>query len=172
MDERDAMAGPAVGIVRNPFRYGEDDNPAPIIERKGRFIEFACDPQSGLSQVVAARGVEIIRVDKTTYDILDTESMRELDAIVDLGDCDMWGALPCLPWSTWQYVNMAKHGEKYRDKLGGERDIETNGRRVHPQGRENHRRRRESSIRMAALLHWMDINADVGIRHCERHVGG
>ena len=24
---------------------------------------------------------------------------------------------------TWQYVNMAKHGEKYRDKLGGEREI-------------------------------------------------
>ena len=111
------------GIVRNPFRYGEDGYPVPVIERRGKFIEFACDPQSRLSQVVAARGVEIIRVDKTTYDILDPESMRELDAIVDQGDCDMWGALPCLPWSTWQYVNMAKHGEAYRDKLGGEREI-------------------------------------------------
>ena len=53
MEERHAMAGPAVGIVRNPFRYGEDDNPAPITERKGKFVEFACDPQSRLSQVVA-----------------------------------------------------------------------------------------------------------------------
>ena len=34
MDERDAMAGPAVGIVRNPFRYGEDGYPAPIIGRR------------------------------------------------------------------------------------------------------------------------------------------
>ena len=33
MEERDAMAGPAVGIVRNPFRYGED-----ITERKGKFV--------------------------------------------------------------------------------------------------------------------------------------
>ena len=62
-------------------------------------------------------------MDKTTYDILDPESIRELDAIMDRGDCDTWGALPCLPWSTWQYVNMAKHGEAYRNKLGGEREI-------------------------------------------------
>ena len=132
MDERDAMAGPAVGIVRNPFRYGEDGYSPPVTERRGKFIKFACDPQSRLSQVVVARGVEIIRVDKTTYDILDPESMRELDAIVNReeldaivnqGDCDMWGALPCFPWSTWQYVNMAKHGEAYRNKLGGEREI-------------------------------------------------
>ena len=66
MDERDAMAGPAVGIVRNPFRYGEDGYPTPVTERRGKFIEFACDPQSRLSQVVAARGVGIVRVDKTT----------------------------------------------------------------------------------------------------------
>ena len=42
---------------------------------------------------------------------------------MDQGDSDMCGALPCLPWSTWQYVNLAKHGDAYRDKLGGERDV-------------------------------------------------
>ena len=47
------MAGPAFGVVRYPFD-GRGNRP------KGRrkFIEFACDPQSRLSDAVAAWGVE------------------------------------------------------------------------------------------------------------------
>ena len=85
MNQRDAGAGPAVGIVRNPFRYGDEETARDPRKYRGKFIEFACDPQSKLSQAVAAHGIEIFRVDKTTYDILDPESMRELDMLMDEG---------------------------------------------------------------------------------------
>ena len=74
MNERDVMAGPAAGVVRNLFRYGDEEAPKTIGRYKGKFIEFACDTQSKLSQAVAAHGIEVIRVDKTTYDILDPGS--------------------------------------------------------------------------------------------------
>ena len=36
---------------------------------------------------------------------------------------DMWGSLPCTPWTTWQFVNLAKLGNEFREKLGAEREI-------------------------------------------------
>ena len=75
----DMIAGPAVGIVRNPFFYGEVEDERPAKYCAGIFIEFACDTNSKLAEAVAACGVEVIRVDRVEYDILDPESMRKLD---------------------------------------------------------------------------------------------
>ena len=60
---------------------------------------------------------------RRTYDILDEGSMNQLAVIIADGDCDMWGALPGLPWSTWQYVNLARYGEEFKNRLGAERII-------------------------------------------------
>ena len=120
---KDMIAGPAVGIVRNPFFYGDIEDERPAKRCAGTFIEFGCDPNSKLAEAVAACGVEVIRVDRVEYDILDPESMRKLDGKMIENPGDMWGSLPCTPWTTWQFVNMAKLGEEFREKLGAEREI-------------------------------------------------
>ena len=120
---KDMIAGPAVGIVRSPFFYGEVEDERPAKYCAGIFIEFACDPNSKLAEAVAACGVEVSRVDRVEYDILDPESMRKLDGKMIENPGDMWGSLPCTPWTTWQLVNMAKLGEEFREKLGAEREV-------------------------------------------------
>ena len=120
---KDMIAGPAIGIVRNPFFYGDAEDERAAKRCAGTFIEFACDPHSKLADAVAACGVEVIRVDRTEYDILDHESMRKLDGKMIENPGDMWGSLPCTPWTTWQFVNLAKLGNEFREKLGAEREI-------------------------------------------------
>ena len=120
---KDMIAGPAVGIVRNPFFYGDTEGERAAKRCAGTFIEFACDPHSKLADAVAACGVEVIRVDRTEYDILDHESIRKLDGKMIENPGDMWGSLPCTPWTTWQFVNLAKLGNEFREKLGAEREI-------------------------------------------------
>ena len=42
--------------------------------------------------------------------------------MIDEHEPDIWGALPCTMWSTWQYINEAKGGEPFRNRLGGDRE--------------------------------------------------
>ena len=55
---KDMIAGPAVGIVRYPFFYGDVEDERAVKRCAGTFIEFACDPYSKLADAVAACGVE------------------------------------------------------------------------------------------------------------------
>ena len=112
MVERDMMAGPALGVVRYPLYYGaeSEDGRGNKPGCRNKFIEFACDPQSRFSDAVAAWGVETVRVHRKTYDILDEGSMNELSVIIADGDCDMWGALACLPWRLFCSRHFQKRG--------------------------------------------------------------
>ena len=55
---KDMIAGPAVGIVRNPFFYGDAEGERAAERCAGTFIEFACDPHSKLADAVAAKACE------------------------------------------------------------------------------------------------------------------
>ena len=85
-------------------------------------VEFACEPDSRLADTVESMGVKGVRVHKGSYDILSEEDMTELTKVIDEHEPDIWGALPCTMWSTWQYINEAKGGEPFRNRLGGDRE--------------------------------------------------
>ena len=44
--------------------------------------------------------------------------MTRLIEIVDQNfGCDLWGSIPCGPWSTWQYVNLSQYGPEFAVEL-------------------------------------------------------
>ena len=80
----------------------------PALIRRRLLIEFACEPDSKLSATMLEQGGDAIRVHKESFDILKNKDMTRLIEIVDQNPgCDLWGSIPCAPWSTWQYVNLS-----------------------------------------------------------------
>ena len=85
-------------------RAGEaaPSNPAgPALVKRRVLIEFACEPDSKLSATMLEQGGDAIRVHKESFDILKNKDMTRLIEIVDQNPgCDLWGSIPCGPWST------------------------------------------------------------------------
>ena len=40
-----------------------------------------------------------------------------------LPGCDLWGSLPCDPWSKWQSVNVVRYGKSFAKKLKKRQDL-------------------------------------------------
>ena len=102
-------------------RAGEaaPSNPAgPALVKRRVLIEFACEPDSKLSATMLEQGGDAIRVHKESFDILKNEDMTRLIEIVDQNPgCDLWGSIPCGPWSTWQYDNLSQYGPEFAVEL-------------------------------------------------------
>ena len=94
-------------------------NPAgPALVKRRVLIEFACEPDSKLSATMLEQGGDAIRVHKESFDILKNKDMTRLIEIVDQNPgCDLWGSMPCGPWSTWQYVNLSQYGPEFAVEL-------------------------------------------------------
>ena len=81
-------------------------------------VEFACEPDSKLSATMLEQGGDAIRVHKDLCDILKNKDMTRLIETVDQNPgCDLWGSIPCGPWSTWQYVNLSQYGPEFAVEL-------------------------------------------------------
>ena len=90
----------------------------PALIKRRLLIEFACEPDSKLSATMLEQGGDAIRVHKESFDILKNKDMTRLIEIVDQNPgCDLWGSIPCGPWSTWQYVNLSQYGPEFAVEL-------------------------------------------------------
>ena len=97
--------------------HPERDPAAPAPGRK-LLIEFACEPDSRLSAVMMECGGDAIRVHIGSFDITKAKDVSRLIGIIeDNPGCDLWGSIPCGPWSTWQYVNLSIHGAEFASHL-------------------------------------------------------
>ena len=90
------------GIIRVPASWDGGMKPGRTKQKPHCMMEFACEPDSRLADTVESMGVKSVRVHKGSYDILSEEDMAELAKVIDEHEPDIWGALPCTMWSTWQ----------------------------------------------------------------------
>ena len=64
-------------------------------------FEFCCSDESTLGKVHEERGITHFRLSETTSDLSDPEEIDSLKNLLSLfPGCNLWGSLPCGPWST------------------------------------------------------------------------
>ena len=91
-----------------------------LLPAYGVMIEFCCSPQSNLGKVSESVGVKHIRLTESNGKVSELEVQSQLLEVLDsdaMNGVDLWGSLPCNPWSRWQHVNCKKLGPAFRRKL-------------------------------------------------------
>ena len=84
-------------------------------------FEFCCDENSALGQVNAEYGVDHFRLTEANSDVSNPAQIKSLEKLVSLfPGSDLWGSIPCGPWSRWQGFNQSRLGT-FREKLRKQR---------------------------------------------------
>jgi hypothetical protein len=61
---------------------------------------------------------------KDITDLTNPEDVKSLKKLIEkFPGCDLWGSLPCDPWSKWQSVNVAQYGKAFAKKLKKRQDL-------------------------------------------------
>ena len=81
-------------------------------------FEFCCSEDSALGKANEERNIDHFRLTEKSSDMADDEEVRDLLKVMKLfPGADLWGSIPCGPWSRWQDVNLAKGGKGYAKRL-------------------------------------------------------
>ena len=92
-------------------------------KNKNVVIEFACSPTSALGVVGSAGGFSVHRLSLDVADLTTDKGLKYAKAIVsDFPGCSLHGSLPCTPWTLWNFMNVAKYGESFKQKLDKSRN--------------------------------------------------
>ena len=85
-------------------------------------FEFCCSADSNLGVVNQSRGINHFRLSAENTDMSDD---REVDSLIQLMSqfpgADLFGSIPCGPWSVWQRLNKKQYGKKFEKKLAKQR---------------------------------------------------
>ena len=87
-------------------------------------LEFCCSPESSLGNVNEQKRIKHFRLTKENSNmshLQEGESLRLMMA--QHPGADLRGSIPCDPWSTWQQVNVAKHGCPFIQRLRFKRKV-------------------------------------------------
>ena len=90
----------------------------------GTLIEFCCSPESNLGKVSELVGVKHIRLTKSNGNVAELKVQSQLLEVLDtdaMNGVDLWGSLPCNPWSSWQRLNLRRLGPEFRRRLMAKR---------------------------------------------------
>ena len=83
------------------------------------FLELCCAADSSFGRLAMERGRPVHRV---TRDFHTAKGLRDALAFIESHeDVDIWAALPCTPWTSWQHLNAHRHGTAFRRRLGYQR---------------------------------------------------
>ena len=100
----------SLNSLRREDRKGRSANP--------RLFEFCCDENSTLGQINEERGINHFRLTTKNSDMSSQwENDSLLKVIEQFPGCDLWGSIPCGPWSQWQNVNLHQYGKPFAKKL-------------------------------------------------------
>jgi hypothetical protein len=91
-----------------------------LLPAYGTMIEFCCSPQSNLGKVSESIGVKHIRLTKANGNVAELEVQSQLLEVLDsdaMNGVDLWGSIPCNPWSSWQRLNWKRLGPEFRRRL-------------------------------------------------------
>ena len=85
-------------------------------------FEFCCSSDSTLGLVNMTRGINHFRLSSDVCNMADDHEVDSLIKIIEqFPGADIFGAIPCGPWSNWQKVNSSRYGKKFRKKLNKQR---------------------------------------------------
>ena len=85
---------------------------------RNTLFEYACSPESNLSQFAKEIGVKAIRLSLDAIDLSDPQHVEQLHGQVsELKGTDIWISLPCTFHCQWQSLNLHKGGSEYKRRL-------------------------------------------------------
>ena len=92
-----------------------------------RILEFCCDADSEIGrQAELMNNVEVFRATQE-LDVLTKQGLeRCIEYVRAHKDVHLWGSIPCTPWSQIQNLNIAQHGESFKEYLARERSQSSN----------------------------------------------
>ena len=91
------------------------------LEKKAKgacFVEVCCASDSQLRRVAKSFDIEYLGLSLDFVDLSDPDAFAQVEAwAVEKAEAGvvihLLGSLPCTPWVTWQYLNLAKQGEEF-----------------------------------------------------------
>ena len=88
----------------------------------GMLIEFCTSPDSMLGNVAKEYGIHVVRCTEQSLNVEQEGVIKSLEKIVEnKPGCDLWGSLPCGPWSQWQAMCLNRQGDEYAKRLDVQR---------------------------------------------------
>ena len=110
-------------VIRNVHKV------KPPKERKHRSLnptcfEFCCSKDSSLGEVNESRGINHFRLSSQNTDMSDDVEVDSLIQILNMfPGADIFGSIPCGPWSAWQRLNKKQYGPKFIKKINKQRKV-------------------------------------------------
>ena len=87
-------------------------------------FEFCCSKDSTLGEVNMRRGINHFRLSAEVCNMADDTEVDSLIQIMEqFPGADIFGSIPCGPWSVWQRINQKQYGKKFRKVLKKQRDV-------------------------------------------------
>lgn len=89
-------------------------------------FEFCCSPDSTLGAANESRGINHFRLSADRVNMADDEEVDSLIQIMkQFPGADIFGSIPCGPWSVWQRMNRKRYGKAFERKLKQQRKVST-----------------------------------------------
>ena len=87
-------------------------------------FEFCCSRDSTLGSVNEKRGINHFRLSADVCNMADDSEVDSLIQIIEqFPGADIFGSIPCGPWSVWQRLNQKQYGSKFIKKLKKQRNV-------------------------------------------------
>ena len=83
---------------------------------KDMLIEYACDDDSEIGFACERHKVHCLRLTRSTLDLESRADVEQVASQVVPG-IDVWISIECTHFSSWQAMNLHRHGPKYAKKL-------------------------------------------------------
>ena len=124
----------------------QEKNPesvAAVPMKEGKLVEFCTFQDSSLGNTAMSYNIPVIRCTEKHLNGLDVSSLETLEGMLSSGESlDLWGSLPCSPWSQYQHLCAHRYGKAYIRRLKNARSISKKlvgnycklARKVHEQG--------------------------------------
>ena len=90
-----------------------------LFEPDSAFLEkdrLRCDDDSETSSVCSTYGIGFLRLGLTAVDLSNPQHVEQAKGQIQVGDF-IWMSLPCTERSSWQFMNIHRHGAAYEEKL-------------------------------------------------------
>ena len=121
------VSGKLAMLMQVPPKTVENKRKPRNIQKRW-FVEFCCSAESSCKQVAEKLGLNYLGLSEEFGDLTDDQVFEQVEfwfqERMNLGEpIDLWGSIPCGPYSPLQHLNIAKQGEEFLVKLGKSREV-------------------------------------------------
>eukprot|EP00435_Cladocopium_sp_Y103_P033668 s1073_g8.t1 len=115
-------ASEIVNLAASVARAKPSRSKVPRSKSNRLMFEFCCSDDSMLGKVNESRDIPHIRLTEKSSNMADSDEIESLLKVQELfPGHDLWGSIPCGPWSPWQKMSVARFGKGYQKKLDKKR---------------------------------------------------